>query len=70
MARKRWSELSSRQRSVVVALVAIQAVLATIAQRDLSSRAASQVRGPKLLWRIATLNSLGAIAYLVAGRRP
>ena len=70
MARKRWSDLTTSQRSLVVTLVAVQAVLATIAQRDLSSRAQFQVRGPKLLWRILTLNSVGAIAYLLVGRRP
>ncbi len=69
MSAKRWSDLSSRQRGVVLALVAVQAILATIAERDLSSRPASQVRGPKFLWRIASLNTVGAVAYLVAGRR-
>ena len=70
MARKRWSDLSSQQRAGVLALVAVQAVLAAIAQRDLSSRRQGEVRGPKLLWRILTLNSLGAVAYLLVGRRP
>jgi hypothetical protein len=70
MARKqRWSDLSSRQRAGVLGLIAVQAVLAAMAQRDLSSRDKSQVRGPKVLWRIATLNTLGVIAYLVVGRR-
>lgn len=68
MAKKRWSDLSSQQKSGVIALVAIQAVLAGVAQRDLSSRAASEVRGPKALWRVLTLNSIGAIAYLLVGR--
>ena len=68
MARKkRWSELSSRQKATVLGLVAAQAVLVAAAQRDLSSRA--QVRGPKLLWRIMTTNTIGAVAYFVAGRR-
>ena len=69
MARKRWSELTKQQRSLVLALVAVQAVLATLAQRDLSSRSQLEVRGPKLFWRIATLNSIGAILYLVIGRK-
>jgi len=70
MARKRWSDLSTGQRVGILVLVAIQAVLAAFAQRDLSSRPAGQVRGPKLLWRVATLNSVGAVAYLLVGRRP
>jgi hypothetical protein len=70
MARKqRWSELSSRQKATILGIVALQAVLAAAAQRDLSSRTAGQVRGPKIVWRVLTTNTLGALAYFVAGRR-
>ncbi len=69
MAQKqRWSELTSAQKSRILVLVAIQAVLAALAQRDLSSRGREQVRGPKLLWRVLVLNPVGAIAYLLVGR--
>ena len=53
-----------------LALVAVQAVLAAFAQRDLSSRSAAEVRGPKVVWRIATLNTFGAVAYIFVGRAP
>jgi hypothetical protein len=69
MPKKRWSDLTPQQKSGVLAMIAVQAVLAALAQRDLSSRSAGQVRGPKMLWRFLTLNSVGAIAYLVFGRR-
>jgi hypothetical protein len=70
MARKqRWSDLTSRQKVSVLGLVAFQAVLVAAAQRDLSSRRADQVRGPKLLWRIFGMNTLGTLAYFTVGRR-
>jgi hypothetical protein len=51
-------------------MVALQAVLAAFAQRDLGSRTPAEVRGPKVLWRVLTLNTIGAVAYLVVGRAP
>jgi hypothetical protein len=68
-SKRRWSELTSAQRAGVLAMVAVQAVLAVFAQRDLGSRSQAEVRGPKIVWRVLTLNSAGAVAYLVVGRR-
>jgi hypothetical protein len=68
--RKSWAELSAGQRSAVLSLVVLQAILAAIAQRDLSDRAESELRGSKRLWRVLTLNTVGAVAYLIVGRRP
>ena len=65
----RWSELSSRQKATILVVVAVQAALAAAAQRDLSGRGAGQVRGPKILWRVLTMNTIGALAYFAAGRR-
>jgi hypothetical protein len=67
--KKSWSELDDKQKAGALVVVAISAVLVALAQRDLSSRQAWQVRGPKLLWRIVCTNLLGALAYLVIGRR-
>ncbi|MPY92494.1 MAG: hypothetical protein GEV08_05320 [Acidimicrobiia bacterium] len=64
-----WSELSGGKKAGILALVAFQAVAAAFAQRDLSSRSPNQVRGPKLLWRVASLNTAGAVSYFVFGRR-
>jgi len=66
--RKKWSELSSAEQAQILTLVAVQAVLAAWAQRDLSSRSASEVRGPKMLWRLLTLNTAGTVAYILVGR--
>ena len=67
-SKREWSELSARERGGIVALAALQAALAVIAQRDLSSRPDAAIRGPRLLWRVVTLNTGGAIAYLLFGR--
>jgi hypothetical protein len=67
---KKWSQLTTAQRAAVLALIAVQATLAAYAQRDLGARSADEVRGPKLLWRILTLNTFGAVAYIAVGRRP
>ena len=68
--KKRWSELTPQQRGGVIALVAVQAALAAFAQRDLGTRSEADLRGPKLMWRILTLNTFGALAYIVVGRQP
>ena len=39
-------------REVVIAVVAVEAVAAAFAFRDLARRTDDQVRGPKLLWRV------------------
>jgi hypothetical protein len=55
---------------VVVAVVAVQAVSAAFAFRDLARRDDAQVRGPKLLWRIVIgLNPGNSVAYWAFGRR-
>lgn len=55
---------------VVVAVVAVQAVSAAFAFRDLAKRSDEQVRGPKLLWRVLmALNPGNSLAYWVLGRR-
>jgi hypothetical protein len=68
LRKRRWAELSSKQKATILGLVAVQAALAAAAQRDLSSRGSEQVRGPKILWRILTMNTAGSLAYFAAGR--
>ena len=65
----RWSELSLRQKAMILGVIAVQAALAAAAQHDLSARGAGQVRGPKLLWRVVTMNTVGALAYFAVGQR-
>ena len=71
MAKKRkWSELSSRERVVIVVLTVLQVGLLAAAQRDLGRREADEVNGPKRLWRLICLvNFAGPIAYFAVGRK-
>jgi hypothetical protein len=70
VARKqRWSEMSIGQKGSILGLIAVQAVLVAAAQRDLSARSGNQLRGPRILWRVLTMNTLGTLAYFTVGRR-
>jgi hypothetical protein len=57
-----------RRPSIAVALIALSLVVVIAAERDVHRRPNSQIRGPKLIWRLANLNAVGALGYLVWGR--
>lgn len=73
MAKKKWNDLTSRQKQVIVATAAIDAGLRVWAGRDLSGRSRDEVNGPKWLWGLglSTINSFGVVpvVYLLRGRR-
>ena len=64
-----FSELSPPGKAVTAVLIALSLLLVVTAERDLQHRPAQQIRGRKLLWRLASLNALGAVGYLRFGRR-
>jgi hypothetical protein len=69
---KRWSDLSSRQRTLIILAVAVETALKVVMLIDLKRRPADQVRGPKGLWAataLANTAGLAPLAYLVFGRR-
>lgn len=55
-----------RRRVAVVIAAAVGLVAA--AERDIQRRPADEVRGSKLLWRVLSLNALGAASYFRWGR--
>lgn len=68
--RKRWSDLSPRQRALVSAAVAAQLSLQAAALLDLRGRDPRAVAGDRRLWAAASfVNFLGPIAYFAFGRR-
>lgn len=70
MAKKKWSDLSSGAKAMVVVGGIIELALTTFALKDLRGRSRDAVRGPKWLWRlVAFVQPVGPIAYLVLGRR-
>jgi hypothetical protein len=68
--RTRWADLSDRQRKLLVAAAVAEAALKIAALIDIQRRSASQIRGPKALWRTAqAVNLLGPLSYFVIGRK-
>jgi hypothetical protein len=70
---RRWSDLTERQRRLVMIGATYEAILKIVALVDLKRRPADQVRGPKWLWAVTVflVNSLGAVplAYFRFGRK-
>ena len=71
MQRRRWADLTPRQRVVVLVLGAGQLALAATAWADLATRPALEVNGSKARWAgIIAINVLGPLAWFRWGRRP
>jgi hypothetical protein len=49
--------------------IAVSLLIVGAAQLDIQGRRETEVRGRKLLWRIVSLNALGALVYFLFGRR-
>ncbi|HEX3002912.1 MAG TPA: DUF5652 family protein [Angustibacter sp.] len=73
MAKRRWSDLSERDRRLIMVTGAADTVLKIAALVDLRRRPAAEVRGSKKVWAtvIVLANSAGVvpIVYFVLGRR-
>ncbi len=73
MAAKKWSDLSERNRRLIIAAAVAEAGLKTAALIDIKRRPASQIRGSKWLWApaVVIINSFGGapLAYFAFGRR-
>jgi hypothetical protein len=68
--RRRWSDLTPRQRTLTLFLGSVQMALAAISWTDLARRPAASVNGPKPVWAVAiAVNIVGPLAYLRWGRR-
>ena len=71
MARRSWSDLTDRSKTVILVLASIQLSLAITAWIDLIRRPASQVRGSKVAWAaVIAVNFVGPAAYFRRGRLP
>jgi uncharacterized membrane protein len=69
MFKKLTDEIASKPRFYAVLLVA-HLVVTSFTWRDLRSRSADQVRGPKRLWQVASAaNMSNSLAYFLFGRR-
>jgi hypothetical protein len=64
-----FKELSPARRFWVPGLIVAALGLVAAAEVDIQRRPAGEVRGSKLLWRLASLNALGSASYFRWGRR-
>jgi hypothetical protein len=70
VTKKKWSELSSRNRRLITVSGAVEVVLLAAALADIKRRPAEQINGPKWLWSaVAFVSFVGPIAYFAVGRR-
>ena len=70
--RKRWSDLSERNRRIIVIVAAVEAALKVLMLADLKRRPADQVNGSKKIWAFSSVvNSAGIIpiSYFLFGRK-
>lgn len=67
--KKRFSDRSPVEKGLLGLVFLVSLAIVGLAERDLQGRPEKQVRGPKMAWRLASLNALGALAYLGIGRR-
>lgn len=66
--RRRWADLTGRQRASVVAGGAAQLALAVVAWTDLAYRPAYQVRGRKPVWAaVIAVSWVGPVLYFLRG---
>ena len=69
---KRWSDLSPRQRTLIILAASVETTLKVVMLIDLRKRPADQVRGPKRAWAATALlgtAGLAPLTYLIFGRR-
>ena len=70
MPRKRWSDLSPTQKSLVRLSVTNQLGLLAVALVDIWRRRASEIRGNKKVWvAVGFINFVGPISYFLVGRK-
>jgi hypothetical protein len=70
---KKWSDLSQRNRALLITAAVAEGSLKVAALIDIKRRPASQIRGPKWAWAtvVVLVNSFGAapLSYFAFGRR-
>ncbi|WP_028064012.1 PLD nuclease N-terminal domain-containing protein [Solirubrobacter soli] len=68
--KKRWSELSSGQRTAILGAGTVQLALHLAALVDLRRRPAAEISGSKRVWvALSFVNFIGPLAYFAFGRR-
>lgn len=70
MTNKKWSDLTTAQKTGLLVVGSIKLSLAVTAWVDLARRDASEVNGSKAKWAaIIAISWVGPLAYFTRGRR-
>jgi phospholipase D-like protein len=73
MATRKWSDLSTGNRRLLVGAAVVEGVLKVAALVDMARRPADQIRGSKWVWAptVLLVNAFGGapLAYFAFGRR-
>jgi hypothetical protein len=69
LEKKRFGDRPPLQKGLLGLILVISLAIVGFAERDLQSRPEEQIRGSRFAWRLASLNAVGAVAYLRLGRR-
>ncbi len=70
MAKKKWSEMSDRQKTIVLVATSVQISLLLTALTDIYRRSQEEIRGNKWAWTaISFVNFVGPISYFLFGRK-
>lgn len=70
MAKRKWSDLSDRQKAMVLTVGSVQISLLLTALADIYRRPAEEIRGSKWAWIAASfVNFVGPISYFLFGRK-
>ena len=67
--KKHFGDYSVAGKALLLVVIAISLLIVGTAERDIARREDDEVRGSRSLWRLVSLNALGALAYLGFGRR-
>ena len=67
--KRRYSEMGAAGKAMALVITAAGLLIIGTAERDIARRDEDEVRGSRTVWRLVSLNALGAIAYLGFGRR-
>jgi hypothetical protein len=70
LTRTSFRQRPLREQAEIVGFIALSFGVVALAQNDLRRRPAGQIRGRKTVWRLVSLNALGALIYLCCGRAP
>jgi hypothetical protein len=65
--KKMLADRTPVERCLIGLVFLISLVIVGFTERDIQIRPESEMRGPKFAWRLASLNAVGALAYLGTG---